>query len=233
LALDSQQRAYLETMGISLYQSQTLTEPENSTISKPDKGQNQLGDIATLDWRELNERVSACVECDLHSGRTQTVFGVGNQQADLLIIGESPGVDEDQQGEPFVGCAGQLLNNMLKAMGFSRNQVYLTNILKCRPINDRDPLPAEAECCADYLYRQIELLQPKLILALGQNAAQFLLKSNMPLAKLRSSIHELKETLTPFIVTYHPVYLLRSPAEKRNAWEDLLLVKQNLDNFRK
>jgi len=233
LAVDSQQQAYLKTMGISLYQSQSLSELEleTSTISRPDNGKNQPGDLAALDWRELNERVRACVECGLHSGRTQTVFGLGNQQADLLIIEDAPDADEDRQGEPFVGHAGQLLNEMLKTIGFSRNQVYITNILKCRPPNNRDPQPEEAECCASYLYRQIELLQPKLILAMGQSTAQLLLKTNMSLAQLRSSVHKLKETRTSLMVTYHPAYLLRSPAEKRNAWEDLLLVKQNLDNF--
>jgi uracil-DNA glycosylase family 4 len=157
----------------------------------------------------------------LHATRKQAVFGVGNQQADWLIIGEAPGAEEDRQGEPFVGRAGQLLNAMLKAIGLKREQVYIANILKCRPPNNRDPRPEEAACCSPYLQRQIELIQPRLILALGRIAAQRLLQTNTSLARLRGKVHTLESTQSPVIVTYHPAYLLRSPAEKRKAWQDL------------
>ncbi|VAW91339.1 Uracil-DNA glycosylase, family 4 [hydrothermal vent metagenome] len=228
MTLDPQQQAYLSTIGIDLYQAQSMADSVGATIDV--KNQDQQSGLSQLDWDGLSKQVETCVECDLHSGRSQTVFGVGNQQADLLIIGEAPGAEEDRQGEPFVGRAGQLLNEMLKAIGFNRNQIYIANILKCRPPNNRDPKPEEAECCVRYLYRQIELLKPRLILAVGRIAAQRLLSTNMSLAKLRSRLHELKETQTPFIVTYHPAYLLRAPGEKRKAWEDLLFVKQTLDN---
>jgi len=186
-------------------------------------------DIKALDWSDLADQVRTCTACDLHTGRTHAVFGVGSQQADLLIVGEAPGADEDRQGEPFVGRAGQLLNEMLKAIGLQRQTVYIANILKCRPPNNRDPKPEEAEICVRYLYRQIELLQPKLIVAVGRIAAQRLLKTDTALSKLRNKLHVLPETQTPFIVTYHPAYLLRSPLEKRKAWQDLLFVKKTLD----
>lgn len=177
--------------------------------------------VAKLSWNELAQQVANCQLCDLHATRKQAVFGVGNQQADWLIIGEAPGAEEDRQGEPFVGRAGQLLNAMLKAIGLAREQVYIANILKCRPPNNRDPLPEEAACCSPYLQRQIELIQPRLILALGRIAAQRLLQTNTSLARLRGQVHTLEATGTPVIVTYHPAYLLRSPAEKRKAWQDL------------
>jgi DNA polymerase len=189
-------------------------------------------DIASLEWAELAEQVASCRLCDLHSSRTQAVFGVGNPLADLMFVGEAPGADEDRQGEPFVGRAGQLLNEMLRAIGLQRQQVYIANILKCRPPNNRDPRPEEVEQCVPYLYRQIALIQPKLIVAVGRIAAQRLLKTDISLSKLRNKIHTLPETQTPFIVTYHPAYLLRSPLEKRKAWQDLLFVKQTLNSSR-
>ena len=142
-----------------------------------------------------------------------------------MIVGEAPGADEDRQGEPFVGRAGQLLNEMLNAIGLQREQVYIANILKCRPPNNRDPKPEEAASCSPYLQRQIELIQPKVILALGRIAAQRLLQSNTSLARLRGQLHHLETTQCPLIVTYHPAYLLRSPAEKRKAWEDLQFAR--------
>ena len=183
-----------------------------------------VNDVSNLDWTALQERVKQCQLCELHSSRTQTVFGVGNQEADWLIIGEAPGADEDRKGEPFVGRAGQLLNAMLQAIGLNRQQVYIANILKCRPPNNRDPKPEEAACCAPYLQRQIELIQPKVILALGRIAAQRLLQTNSALGRLRGKVHHLDTLSTPVIVTYHPAYLLRSPLEKRKAWEDLVFA---------
>jgi len=181
--------------------------------------------LADLDWSSLQTRVADCTLCELHHSRFQTVFGVGDPQADILVIGEAPGADEDRQGEPFVGRAGQLLNAMLKAIGLAREQVYIANILKCRPPNNRDPKPGEVELCSAYLQRQIELIQPKLILALGRIAAQRLLHSSAPLGRMRNQLHQYDATGTPVIVTYHPAYLLRSPAEKRKAWEDLCAAR--------
>jgi len=172
-----------------------------------------------LDWPELRARVLACTACPLHATRIQAVFGVGNPQAELMIVGEAPGADEDRQGEPFVGRAGQLLNAMLRAIGLAREQVYIANILKCRPPGNRDPLPEEVLCCRAYLLRQIELVQPRLILAAGRVAAQNLLNSSENVGRLRAREHRLGDT--PLLVTYHPAYLLRSPEEKAKAWQDL------------
>jgi DNA polymerase len=177
-----------------------------------------------LDWDALQARVADCTKCDLHSGRTHTVFGTGNRSADWLVIGEAPGRDEDLQGEPFVGRAGQVLNAMLKAIGLDRQQVYIANILKCRPPNNRDPRPEEVSCCEPYLMRQIELLQPGIILAVGRIAAQNLLRTEIPIGKLRGRIHRFRDTGIPLVATYHPAYLLRSPLEKRKAWQDLQLA---------
>jgi len=185
-------------------------------------------DIAGLDWPALEARVSECRLCDLHTSRTQTVFGVGNRNADWLVIGEAPGHDEDQQGEPFVGRAGQLLNAMLQAAGLQRGQVYIANILKCRPPNNRDPKPEEVVCCEAYLLRQIELIKPRLILAVGRIAAQNLLATQTPIGKLRGEVHQFRDTGIPVIATYHPAYLLRSPLEKRKSWQDLQLALKTL-----
>lgn len=182
-------------------------------------------DVSQMDWSALRQQVAGCQLCELHKTRTQTVFGVGDEQARWLIIGEAPGADEDRQGEPFVGRAGRLLNAMLQSVGLSREQVYIANILKCRPPNNRDPRPEEAACCFPYLTRQIELIGPDLIIAVGRIAAQRLLDCNTSLARLRGSAHRLESTGTPVVVTYHPAYLLRSPADKRKAWEDLLFAK--------
>lgn len=238
MALTPRQQAYLTTMGITLWTDQSAADqsvpesardvPAASEGNKPAKSYDV--NISHLGWTDLNDLVSTCTACELHQGRTQTVFGVGDQQADLMIVGEAPGADEDRQGEPFVGRAGQLLNEMLKAIGLQRQKVYIANILKCRPPNNRDPKPEEAEKCALFLYRQIELLQPKLIVAVGRIAAQRLLKTDAALSRLRNKVHALPATGTPFIVTYHPAYLLRSPLEKRKAWADLLFVKKTLDS---
>ena len=179
------------------------------------------GDVASLDWDGVAARVAGCTLCELHTTRTRTVFGVGNRNADWLVIGEAPGADEDLRGEPFVGRAGQLLNAMLFAIGLQRDQVYIANILKCRPPNNRDPASAEVACCEPYLFRQIELIQPKIILAVGRIAAQNLLKTDTPIGKLRRQVHYYGPQRIPVVVTYHPAYLLRSPSEKRKAWDDL------------
>jgi DNA polymerase len=177
-------------------------------------------------WSELKARVSACTRCVLHETRTQTVFGVGDLHADWLVIGEAPGADEDRQGEPFVGRAGLLLNEMLFAAGFRREQVYIANILKCRPPNNRNPLSEEVACCRDYLEQQVALVEPKLILAVGGIAAHNLLQTDEKVGRLRGSVHRYGEQQIPLVVTYHPAYLLRSPLEKRKVWEDLQFARQ-------
>jgi DNA polymerase len=183
-------------------------------------------EVSTLDWPELESRVAGCTRCVLHETRTRTVFGTGNPTADWLIIGEAPGADEDRQGEPFVGRAGQLLTAMLQAIGYSREEVYITNILKCRPPGNRDPLPVEVACCHDYLERQIELVGPRLILVVGRIAAHNLLQTDLPIGRLRGRVHRYGKAGIPLVVTYHPAYLLRSPLEKRKSWEDLQLAQQ-------
>ncbi len=174
-----------------------------------------------LDWDGLAACVAACERCpELVANRSQTVFGVGNRESDLLVIGEAPGADEDRLGEPFVGRAGKLLDAMLAAIGFDRRRnVYIANILKCRPPNNRDPLPEEAANCRGFLQRQVELAAPRVILAVGRIAAQQLLGSEQPIGRLRGQRHQLAGV--PLVVTYHPAYLLRSPGEKRKAWDDL------------
>jgi len=180
-------------------------------------------DVALLDWPALQQRVASCTACDLHSTRTQTVFGNGNRSAQWMVIGEAPGADEDQQGEPFVGRGGQLLNEMLRAIGLRREDVFIANVLKCRPPNNRDPLPAEVAQCEPYLKRQVSLLQPKIILAVGRIAAQNLLQTDITIGKLRGQ--QFSYGGIPLVVTYHPAYLLRSPAEKRKAWDDLCFAR--------
>lgn len=175
--------------------------------------------VSSLDWEGLRERISACELCSLHKTRTQTVFGVGSQQAQLMLVGEAPGREEDRKGEPFVGRAGQLLTAMLLALGLRREDVYIANILKCRPPENRDPDHSETAACTPYLARQIELVQPKLILALGRFAAQYLLDTQQSISKLRGETHTYLNT--PLIVTYHPAYLLRNPNDKARSWEDL------------
>jgi DNA polymerase len=186
-------------------------------------------DVSDWDWEQLEQGVAACRQCDLYKTRMNAVLGVGNQQAQWMIIGEAPGADEDRQGEPFVGKAGQLLNEMLKAVGLKREQVYIANILKCRPPNNRDPKPEEVAACNGYLQRQIALIQPRLIIAVGRIAAQNLLHSDQSMAKLRGEVHRHADSGTPMVVTYHPAYLLRSPLEKRKSWQDLKLALSVFD----
>ncbi|MBI3546109.1 MAG: uracil-DNA glycosylase [Gammaproteobacteria bacterium] len=183
--------------------------------------------VGAMDWADLEATVRVCTKCPLHATRTQTVFGVGNRQAHWMFVGEAPGADEDRLGEPFVGRAGQLLNAMLFAAGLKREEVYIANVLKSRPPGNRDPQPQEVAQCEPYLIRQIELIQPRLIVALGRHAAHSLLKTEMALAKLRGQ--KLSYHGTPLIVTYHPAYLLRNPIDKRKVWEDLCLAKRIME----
>jgi len=204
----------------------------NSPLQKGDREDLQTKEVSTqndihlLGWDGLQARVAVCITCALHKGRTQTVFGVGSRQAQWMIIGEAPGADEDRQGEPFVGRAGKLLNAMLLAIGLKREEVYIANVVKCRPPNNRDPLPEEAAACEPYLKRQIALLQPKVILVVGRIAAHNLLKTDSTLGALRGKRFSYADTSIPVVVTYHPAYLLRSPREKRKAWEDLQFARR-------
>ena len=180
--------------------------------------------IAALDWTQLQAEVAACRACDLCKTRSNTVFGVGDVQADWLIVGEAPGADEDQQGEPFVGQAGKLLDNMLKALDLQRGQgVFIANVLKCRPPQNRDPNPFETAQCEPYLLRQIELIKPKIIVAVGRIAAQSLLKNDAKIGSLRGKVHSYHGV--PLIITYHPAYLLRNQPDKAKAWQDLCLAR--------
>lgn len=182
-------------------------------------------------WRVARKEVEGCVLCELHRTRKNTVFGVGNENADLMLIGEAPGADEDTQGEPFVGRAGKLLDSMLGAIGLSREQVFIANILKCRPPNNENPTPEQAETCRPYLDRQIELIQPKAILALGAVAAHNLLGVETPIGQLRGTVFELSKSEIPVIPTYHPAYLLRRPQGKAQSLEDLLLLCKTLEDL--
>ena len=212
-------RAYLDALGIDLWV------PRDAVDERTTQDLDEAG-VGEMDWERLRSSVAACTRCALHESRTQTVFGVGNRDADWMIIGEAPGAEEDRRGEPFVGRAGKLLDEMLKAVGESRERVFIANILKCRPPNNRDPKPEEAASCRDYLERQVTLVQPRIILAVGRIAAQQLIGTDAPVGRLRGRRHSLGDT--PLIVTYHPAYLLRSPAQKRKAWDDLCLARSVL-----
>lgn len=209
-------------------QEPLLETTETSRPLAPSATDRRAARIAGMDWEQLAAEVQQCTACGLCATRTQTVFGVGNRQAEWLIIGEAPGADEDRQGEPFVGRAGKLLNPMLLAIGLKREQVYIANILKCRPPENRDPAPTEAASCRLFLERQIALIRPRIILAVGRIAAQNLLATDTQIGKLRGQVHRFGPDRLPLIVTYHPAYLLRSPREKRKSWDDLRLARRTL-----
>jgi uracil-DNA glycosylase len=225
---------YLEAMGIDIWVPR-LSMPVAAVSPYPEqqpaienviRKQELTGSLQT-NWSALQAEVASCTKCNLCQTRTQTVFGTGNKSAEWMVIGEAPGQHEDEQGKPFVGKAGQLLTEMLRAVGLERDDVYITNILKCRPPGNRDPKPDEAENCSGYLQRQCALLKPKIILAVGRISAQTLLKTDAPLTKLRGKVHELDGT--PLVVVYHPAYLLRSLLEKRKAWQDLQLAVRTIN----
>jgi uracil-DNA glycosylase len=224
-------KEYLEALGLDswvLKGARTAAAPAAAATAAPAPG--AVSPAAPredgLDWDQLRARVAACTRCSLSATRTQTVFGVGSQRAEWLIVGEAPGADEDRRGEPFVGRAGQLLNSMLRAIGLAREEVYIANVLKCRPPGNRDPQASESAECLPYLDRQIALLKPKIMLAVGRIAAQNLLRTEAPLARLRQQVHSFGVGRTPLVVTYHPAYLLRTPADKRKAWEDLKFARE-------
>lgn len=220
---------YLNALDIQLWVPRSAVKAGNGMKKKNTEEEKP---VSKLNWEELQARVESCRLCDLHKARTRTVFGVGNQQAELLIIGEAPGANEDRQGEPFVGRAGRLLNAMLAAIGLARDDVYIANILKSRPPNNRDPTPEEVAICTPYLQRQIALIKPKLILALGRIAAHHLLATDLPMGQLRGQEFSYGASHTPLLVTYHPAYLLRSPREKRKAWEDFQRVTKLLNKVK-
>jgi uracil-DNA glycosylase len=239
MAWSEHQRAMLAAMGVRVFErpqpptaEPTPVRAERVEGPAPTRAGVRT-DIASLDWPALRAAVSQCRACALCESRTQTVFGVGNEHARLMIVGEAPGENEDQQGEPFVGQAGKLLDNMLRAVGLTRaegppeQQVFIANTLKCRPPRNRNPDPAETAQCAPFLARQIELVQPKLLLAMGRFAAQSLLATDEPIGKLRGGVHRWRDT--PVVVTYHPAYLLRTLADKARSWDDLCLAMSVLE----
>ena len=183
--------------------------------------------IAGMDWHELKATVRDCTACGLRAGCTQTVFGVGDENADWLLVGEAPGQEEDRLGEPFVGQAGKLLDNMLAALGLTRDKnVYIANVLKCRPPGNRNPAPEEVAKCSPHLLRQVALIQPKIILAMGRFAVQTLLETEATIASLRGRVH--RYAGVPLIVTYHPAYLLRNLPDKAKAWADLVFARRTM-----
>lgn len=222
-------RQYLAAMGITSWElrDRTASVMDDAVPTHAAIAPSVVTPHTNAEWQPLQLAVAGCTKCDLHKTRKKTVFGVGDSAARWMFIGEAPGADEDTQGEPFVGRAGQLLNAMLFAMGLKRAEVYIANVLKCRPPGNRDPQPNEVECCEPYLLRQISLIQPKLIVALGRHAAHSLLKTDAPLSRLRGQ--RLVYHGTSLVVTYHPAYLLRSPGEKRKVWTDLCLAKRVMD----
>ena len=242
--LDARQRAMLAEMGVRVWapkpapaKAPAVVAPEPAPVAAPapvpaPPAQTRAASpVATLDWPELREAVASCQACGLCQGRTNTVFGVGDEQTDWMVVGEAPGENEDLQGEPFVGAAGQLLDNMLKAVGRSRSGqgaqgAYIANVLKCRPPANRNPQPDEVAQCEPYLARQVALIKPKVIVAMGRFAVQALLKTSEPIGRLRGQVHHYEGV--PVIVTYHPAYLLRTPTDKGKAWADLCLAMAQL-----
>ena len=199
----------------------SANDPVPGFVRETGNGQREAARVLTL--TEIREEIGDCTRCKLHTqGRKQIVFGVGNPDADLMFVGEAPGADEDVQGEPFVGRAGQLLTKMIEAMGFKRDEVYIANVIKCRPPQNRNPDPDEVESCEPFLFKQIETIQPKVIVALGSFAAKALLKTQDPISRLRGRVYTYRGA--KLIPTFHPSFLLRSPNQKKYAWEDLKLA---------
>jgi DNA polymerase len=189
--------------------------------------EQESGNVALMDWAQLKAKVAGCTDCKLRAGCTQTVFGVGDEKAQWMLVGEAPGSEEDRLGEPFVGQAGKLLDNMLAAISLERGRnVYIANVLKCRPPGNRNPESDEVAKCSPHLLRQIALIQPKLIVAMGRFAAQTLLGSDATIASLRGKVHRFAGV--PLIVTYHPAYLLRNLPDKSKAWADLVFAKETI-----
>jgi uracil-DNA glycosylase len=243
LELDERRRAMLAEMGVPVFAPPAAprrvgssaahqplpappvpVQPAIVAVPAPQPLAARATGVDTMDWATLQQTVAACRACKLCNGRTQTVFGVGDPQADWLVVGEAPGENEDLQGEPFVGQAGKLLDNMLRPLGLARGRgVYIANVLKCRPPGNRNPEPDEVAQCEPFLRRQVALLQPRIILAMGRFAVQSLLQSTEPIGKLRGRAHTYNGV--PVVVTYHPAYLLRNLPDKAKAWADLCLAR--------
>jgi DNA polymerase len=215
----SRRSEILEAMGLS---------PVWRLRTRQEAPEQNGGSIALMDWTQLKAKVAGCTDCKLRAGCTQTVFGVGDEKAQWMLVGEAPGSEEDRLGEPFVGQAGRLLDNMLAAVSLERGRnVYIANVLKCRPPGNRNPEPDEVAKCSPHLLRQIALIQPKLIVAMGRFAAQTLLGTDATIASLRGKLHRFAGV--PLIVTYHPAYLLRNLPDKSKAWADLLFAQKTIN----
>jgi uracil-DNA glycosylase family 4 len=233
MAWTERQHAMLAEMGLKVWgppaSNAPAIEPESPAPVKASSATQDTA-VAKMQWPELRAAVENCRACGLCESRRNTVFGVGNPHAHWMIVGEAPGEQEDLKAEPFVGAAGQLLDAMLRALNLTRasdtpeRQVYIANTLKCRPPGNRNPQPQELERCEPFLQRQLELVQPRLILAMGRFAVQALLRSDEPVGRLRGRVHSYQGV--PLVVTYHPAYLLRNPADKARAWDDLCLAAE-------
>ena len=234
---ESSRLLYLKAMGIDVWVPKQESASRRTSREDPDHVETDAETAApspdetrprvVIDdpdalWRSLEGEVAECRQCPLHKTRTRTVFGSGSHAASWMVFGEAPGASEDRQGQPFVGPAGKLLTEMLRAIGLRRDDVFIANMLKCRPPNNRDPEPQEVDACETYLKRQLALIRPRIILAVGRVAAQNLLKTSAPLAQLRAKVHYYDNI--PVVVSYHPAYLLRSLLDKRKAWQDLQLA---------
>lgn len=226
---------YLNAIGISQWrlrergasvEKRAADFADENQVSQEVQPPEIANDVGAMGWEALRSAVKACQACELHATRTQTVFGSGNTHARWMIIGEAPGSEEDAEGAPFAGRTSELFDAMLAALKLDRKVVYLTNTIKCRPPESRDPRSAESTSCSPYLQRQIELLQPKVILIMGRIAAHNLLKINEPVGKMRARVHIVPGTDIPAVVTYHPAYLMRKPSEKGKSWADLQLAER-------
>ena len=222
-------RAHLDAIGIPVWvrrrASRDTGAARGSLVARTDESGSSDAD-RILD--AIDSQVRACRKCDLHRARTRTVFGVGRPNAQCMFVGEAPGAEEDARGEPFVGRAGKLLDSMLAAIGLARGDVYIANIVKCRPPRNRDPHSDEIGACADYLERQVEAVSPRVLVAVGRVAAQSLLCTTKPVGQLRGRAYQYGERRLPLLVMYHPAYFLRSPLEKRKAWDDLVRLRSML-----
>jgi DNA polymerase len=219
MSADKRRADILASMGLETWRSRT-----GASVPQDDLAASEPTNISAL-----RSQVSECRRCSLSQTRTQTVFGTGDPAANWMRVGEAPGADEDRQGEPFVGAAGKLLNEMLAAVGLSRDRVYIANILKCRPPSNRNPHADEIAACTPYLSAQIDFVRPRVILAVGRIAAHHLLGCDDTLGKMRGRVHQFGNAGTPLVVTYHPAYLLRSPDQKGKSWADLLLARSCID----
>lgn len=230
---------YLHTLGVTVWQenpterigkcsvTEESSEASGRLLSSMGGVKSQTAD--SENWQALQQQVATCMACALHKTRQNVVFGVGNPQAEIMFVGEAPGAQEDKKGEPFVGRAGQLLDKMLTSVNLHREQVFIANVLKCRPPGNRDPEPQEVAKCTAYLEQQIEFIKPRLLVALGRVAGHYLLDCTTPLYRMRNQIHHFGRAQTPLIVTYHPAYLLRNPKDKGKSYQDLLFILKQLN----